>query len=126
MFFKKEHGVLCVLSCSLQKNAKECCALFGFVSHTKMIKSRKKKNGAFFFKVKTELNVLFCNIFTYIYIFIYLYISIYLYKSIYIYLYILKKRTQRSAFFCKRTKRSLCSFTFFAKECCILCVLLLS
>ena len=58
------------------------------------------------------------------------------------------KRTQRSAFFCKRTKRSsvllhslqknvaffyvLCkrtlrslrSFTFFAKECCVLCVLL--
>ena len=36
---------------------------------------------------------------------------------------------QRSAFFCKRTKRSrvllrsLRSFTFFAKECCVLCFL---
>ena len=39
----------------------------------------------------------------------YLYISLYLYISIYIYIYILKKRTQRSAFyyfFCKRTKRT--------------------
>ena len=76
-----------------------------------------------------------------------------MYIYIYLYIYILKKRTQHSAFFCKRTKRScvlLCSlqknktfsaffyvlckrtlrslrsFTFFAKECCVLCVLLRS
>ena len=36
---------------------------------------------------------------------------------------VLFKRTQCSAFFCIRT---LCSFTFFAKEHCILCVLLCS
>ena len=37
--------------------------------------------------------------------------------------YVLFKRMQRSAFFyvlCKRTLRSLRSFTFFAKECCVL------
>ena len=36
------------------------------------------------------------------------------------------KRMQRSAFFCKRTLHSLRSFTFFAKERCILCTLLRS
>ena len=71
-----------------------------------------KKNLLFFFKI-----------------FIYIYISIYIYKYIYIYLYIsIEKRTQCSAFFCKRTKcsrvllRSLQKnvaffvFTIFAKE----------
>ena len=39
---------------------------------------------------------------------------------------ILFKRTQRSAFFCKRTLCSLRSFMFFVKECCVLCNLLRS
>ena len=44
----------------------------------------------------------------------------YIYIYLYIYIYIFKK-TQHSAFFCKRTKRSLRSFTFFAKERYVLC-----
>ena len=81
----------------------------------------------------------------YIYIYLYIYISVYLYISINIYwktnegwACILFKRTQHSAFFCvclqknvaffyvpcKRMLHSLRSFTFFAKECRILCVLL--
>ena len=97
--------------------------------------------------------IIYIYIYIYLYIYNYLYIYIYLYISIYIYIYILKKITQRLAFFCKRTKHSrvllrslrknvaffaffyvLCkrtlhslrSFTFFAKECCVLCVLLCS
>ena len=56
-------------------------------------------------------------------IYLYIYISTYIY--IYLYIYI-EKRTERSEFFCKRTKRSrvllhsLRSFTFFAKERCVL------
>ena len=73
---------------------------------------------------------------------IYIYISVYLYIyiSIYIYKYIFKKRMKvghaffskernvlRSfAFFCIRTLCSLRSFTFFAKERCVLRVLLRS
>ena len=82
--------------------------------------------------MKKELNVLFKFIFIYLSISIY----IYLYISIYISIYIerkkkgragvLFKRTQHSAFFCKRTLHSLRSFTFFAKERCVLCVLLRS
>ena len=79
---------------------------------------------------------IYISIHIYIYIYIYLYISISLYLyisiSIYIYIYIyiekknegwacvLFKRTQRSAFFCKRMLCSLLSFTFFAKEHCVL------
>ena len=68
--------------------------------------------------------------------YIYRYISIYIHIYISIYMYILKKERNilRSfakepnvlAFFqvlCKRTLHSLCCFTFFAKEHCILCIL---
>ena len=48
-----------------------------------------------------------------------------MYISIYICIYILKKRIRVGhAFFCKRMLRSLRSLTFFAKECCVLCLLL--
>ena len=89
-------------------------------------KKERKRTQRSFYKVKRELNVLFS---IYIYIYIHIYISIYIYKYIYIYLYIsIEKRTQCSAFFCKRTKcsrfllRSLQKnvaffvFTIFAKE----------
>ena len=106
-FFIKERGILCILLCSLeknvaffaffyvlykrmQKNAKERCALFGFISHKKMIESRKKKNvkerSVLYIRLKKNLTFFFA-IYMYIsiYIYIYLYISIYI---IYIYLYI--------------------------------------
>ena len=119
----------------MQKNAKERCALFGFISHKKMIESRKKKNvkerSVLYIRLKKNLTFFFA---------IYMYISIYLYISVYIYIYYLyiyicsiyiywkkERNILRSfAFFCKRTKRSLRSFTFFAKECCVLCILLRS
>ena len=56
-------------------------------------KKNVKRVQRSFYKVKKELKVLFS-------------IYIYIYISVYIYIYILKKRTQRSAFFCKRTKSS--------------------
>ena len=67
---------------------------------TNLTKKRTEKNGAFFFRVKKELKVLFCNIYLYIYISIYQYIYTYIY--IYIYKYIFKKRTRvEHAFFSK-------------------------
>ena len=58
---------------------------FGFISHTKTTNLAKKKNGAFFFRVKKELKVLFA-IYIYINVYIYLYISIYI--SVYLYIHI--------------------------------------
>ena len=56
----------------------------------------------------------------------YLYIYIHLYISIYIYIYILKKRTRVGQ--CMRSFQKIAMFCdllrSFAKECCILCVLL--
>ena len=56
---------------------------------------------------------IYIYIFIYLYIYIYIYISVYIYIYLYMYIYIqyifiyiLKKRTQRSVFFCKITKRS--------------------
>ena len=79
-----------------------------------------------FYKVKKDLNI-----------HIYTYISIYLYISVYIYIEkknegwamgmcSFQKVLRSFAFFCKRTLHSLHCFTFFAKERCILCVLLRS
>ena len=59
----------------------------------------------------------------------YIFIYIHLYISIYISIYILKKRTQRSAFFyvlLQKNETFSRSFTFFAKEQNVLCVLLRS
>ena len=72
---------------------KEQNILIGFISHTKIAnlsKKEGKRTQRSFYKVKTERFVLFS-----------IYISIY----IYIYIYV-KKRTERSAFFCKRKKRA--------------------
>ena len=90
---------------------------------------RLKKNLTFFFAI-------YIYIYIYIYLFIYLYISIYLiiysiYSiSIYIYTYIYwGEKTQRSAFFCillQKNETFLRSFTLFAKERNVLCVLLRS
>ena len=125
----------------MQKNAKERCALFGFISHKKMIESRKKKNVkersvlyirlkknlTFFFAIYMYISIYIC-IYLYIlsiYIYIYLYISIYIIYCIYIYIYI-------SAVYIYIEKNNatfwvlLRSFTFFAKECCVLCILLCS
>ena len=80
---------------------------------------------------------LYISVYQYIYIYIYIYkyiYTVYIHISINIYLKkkieglacFLFKRTQHSAFFCIRTLRFLRSFTFFAKECCVLCILLRS
>ena len=83
-----------------------------------------------FYKVKKEHSVLF-SIYIYIYIsiyiYIYLYISIYIYIYIYIYLYIYIEK--KNATFCvllQKNETFLCSFTFFAKERNVLCILFLS
>ena len=130
-------------SCSFMffiKERKRTLPSFWFHKSYKNDKSRTKKQCKrtqhSFYKVKKELNVLFSiYVYLYIYTYIYLYISIYL---LYIHLYIfiekknkgwaciLFKRTQRSAFFCIRMLRSLHSFTFFEKECCVLCAFLRS
>ena len=109
-------------------------------------KKERKRTQRSFYKVKKEHSVpfsiyiyLYISIYIYIYISIYVYLYIYLYISMYIYIYILKKERNvlRSfakernvlAFFyvlCKRTLRSLHSFTFFAKVHCVLCILLCS
>ena len=71
---------------------KEQNILIGFISHTKIAnlsKKEGKRTQRSFYKVKTERFVLF---------------SIYI--SIYIYIYMLKKKTERSALFCKRKKRA--------------------
>ena len=76
-----------------------------------------------FLRLKKNLYI-YLYIYISLYIYIYLYICIYLY--IYIYIYLLKKRTQRSAFFCillQQNETFSHSFTFFAKEGNILCVL---
>ena len=101
------------------------------------IKKNVKERIILFIRLKKNLTFFFQYISIYIYIYIYLYKSIYIYIYIYIYLYIFiylqyihiyteKKNKGSFAFFCKRTLRSLHSFTFFAKECCVLCVLLRS
>ena len=80
-----------------------------------------QKNVPIFFQY------MFIYIYIYIYIYISIYISIYIYIYLYIYIYILKKRMQRSAFFCvllQKNETSSRSFTFFAKEQNILCGLL--
>ena len=92
---------------------KERNILFGFISHTKianLAKKECKRKQRSFYKVKKECSVLF-SLYIYIYTSIYLYISIYIYiyKYLYMYLYIyiyIEKRTEHSAFFCKRTKSS--------------------
>ena len=83
----------------------------------KNYKSRKKKNvkerSILFIRLKKNLTFFFQYIYIYLYKYIYIsiYISIYNYIYLYIYIsiytvYILKKRMQHSAFFCKRTKLS--------------------
>ena len=109
----------------MQKNAKERCALFGFISHKKMIESRKKKNvkerSVLYIRLKKNLTFFFA-----IYMYISIYICIYLYiLSIYIYIYISAVYIyieKNNATFCVLLR----SFTFFAKECCVLCILLCS
>ena len=83
-------------------------------------KKERKRMQCSFYKVKQELIVLFS-------IYIYINISIYIYIYLYIFIYILKKRMrvghaffQKNATFCVL----LGSFTFLAKEPCVLCVLL--
>ena len=91
-------------------------------------KKERKRTVRSFLRLKKNLTFFFAiYIYIYIYIFIYLYISIYLYIFLYRYIDILKKRTQPSAFFCvllQKNKTFSHSFTFFAKELNILCVLL--
>ena len=97
-----------------------------------------------FLKLKKNLKFFFA-IYNYIYISIYT-VSKYLYKSVNIYIYLYIYIEKKSATFCvllrsfakeqnvlvffyvlcKRRLCSLCSFMFFAKECCILCILLRS
>ena len=83
---------------------KERNVLFGFISHTKIAnlakKERKRTQHSFFYKDKKECSVFF----QYIFIYIYLYIS--LCTSIYI------------------LKKELNILHSFAKECCVLCVLM--
>ena len=150
-FFIKECSVLCVLFHSLQKNTaffaffyilykrtQRSLHSFWFHKSYKKDKSCKKKNikewCILFFGLKNNLKFFFA-------IYIYLYISIYQYIYIYISINIyfkkerglgmssLQKNVACFAFFyilCKRMLCSLRSFMFFAKECCILCVLLCS
>ena len=101
---------------SFQKNATFLRSFAFFIKKT----WRSLRSFAFFFAI-------YIYIYTYIYlyiskyIYIYLYISISIYIFIYIIIYILKKRTRVGhAFFCNRTLGSLRSFTFFAKEPCVL------
>ena len=80
---------------------KEPCILFGFISHTKianLAKKECKRTQRSFYKVKKERNVLgsFANK-----------------RNVLAFFYVL----------CKRMLGSLHSFTFFAIECCVLCVL---
>ena len=84
------------------------------------------------------MHYIFIYIYMYLYISIYIHISIYLYISIYIYICLYKskyiyiyweKNPQLSAFFCillQQNETFLPSFTFFAIEWNILCVLLSS
>ena len=105
------------------KECKRTLHAFWFHKSYKNDKSCKKKNlkeRSVFYKVKKELNVLF----QYIFIYIYLYISIYIYIYIYIYLYIFIYIS--IYIYCKKKGTFSRSFTFFAKECCVLCVLLRS
>ena len=102
-----------------------------------MIEFRKKKNVkeqcTFFFKVKKEHDVLFCNIYFYIYIYISLYIynlyiSLYICISVYIYVYTyiiyIEKKTRNILRSFEKNKTFSRSFMFFAKERNILCILL--
>ena len=103
---------------------------------------RSLRSFTFFIKERGILCVLFIRLkknltsfFQYIFIYIYLYISIYIYLYISIYIYWKKEPNVLRSFakernvlaffsiFCKRTKCSLRSFTFFAKEQNVLCVL---
>ena len=116
------------------KERKRTLRSFWFHKSYKNCNSRKKKNikecSVLFIRLKKSFNVLFS---------IYIYIYMYLYIFIYIYIYILKKernvlrsfakeRKILAVFYvlCKRMLHSLRSFMFFAKECCVLCVLLRS
>ena len=110
-FFIKECCVLCVLLRFLLKNAKERCALFGFISHTKVTNlSKKECNTKNFFSIY----------YTYISIFIYIYLYIYILKKKNEgWACILSKRTQHSCIFlrsCKRTLRFLCSLCSLEKN----------
>ena len=103
-FFIKERGILCIH--------------FGFISHSKFTNLAKKRMVRSFLGLqRTESSFLQ---YVFIYIYINLYISILIYTSVYLYIYlyiyiekkiegwacVLFKRTQHSAFFCKRMKRS--------------------
>ena len=110
-------------------------------------KKERKRTVQSFLRLKKNLTIFFAiymYLHRYISLHIYiLYISIYRYISVYIYIYLylcidkkecnflrsFSKDWNVLAFFyvlCKRMKCSLRSFTFFAKELCILCVLLRS
>ena len=134
-FFIKERWFLCVLLLSLWENV-EFFAIF-YILYKKTQHSFRSfwfhKNNI---KEWCILKVVLFAIYIYIsiYIYIYLYISISIYISIYIYKYIFKKkikgwacmlfkRMQRSAFFCVLLHKNV---AFFAKERCVLCVLLCS
>ena len=121
---------------------KERNILFGFISHTKIANLAKKECK------RTQRS--FFNIYLYIYLYISTYIYIYILKkerdvlrffaierNVLTFFYVLCQRMLRSlqknlvffAFFyglCKRMLHSLRSFTFFAKEHCVLCALFCS
>ena len=119
VFFSKERNVLTFFCVLYKKNA----AFFAFfyVLYKRMLRSL----CSFTFFIK-ECGFL-CILLRSLYISIYIYIFI-LKKERYVLRSFAKERNVLAFFYvlCKRTKRSLRSFTFFAKECCILCVLLRS
>ena len=99
------------------KECKRTLHSFWFHKSYKNYKSCKKRTQRSFYKVNKELNVQY----------ILLYISIYVqYIYISIYIYIEKKNKGWVCVLFKRTLHSLRSFTCFAKEHCVLCVLLRS
>ena len=85
---------------------KERNVLFGFISQQKLQILQKKnveERSVLFIRLKKNVPFFF----QFIFIYIYLYISTYIYIYIYIYLYkCIEKRTECTAFFCKRTKHS--------------------
>ena len=113
------------------KECKRTLHSFWFHKSYKNCKSRKKKNvkerSVLFIRLKKNLTFFFKYILIniYLYISIYIYIYIYIHLDISIYIYIEKTK----AMFCvllQKNETFSHSFTFFAKEQNVLCILLRS
>ena len=126
-FFIKERGVLCVFYVLYKRMRRSLSSFTFFIKEGKrtlrsfcfhnsykndQISQKKewKRTVHSFLRLKNNLTFFFA---IYIFIYIYLYISIHIYVSVYIYIYLYisiyiywRKKTQLSAFFCKRTKHS--------------------